>query len=146
MAMAPHAGEFVMGLGTDENFAGPADDLGRGTRHVGKKALSALSDWDKVTAEMGERVVSVFHKGKLSDGKVLANKSLSTGLDRETVLALNREGQVHQFDIPRNVYDECEAKSLIKTKNDYDWETGIYNAEVKFDKSISESLNKYKVE
>ena len=89
--------------------------------------------------------VKVYHKGKLSEGKVSPNRSLSTGSDLESVSSLNRAGEVHTFKIPENVFDTWKKKGLIETFEDVDFETGVLNTEIRFKPEISEELNKYKV-
>lgn len=138
--LGTQAVEFGWGLGTDENVPGFADDAGKLTR----KGVEKLADWDTVTKEAGEAIVSFFHKGNLKNGKVAANKALSTGDNLETVIQLAREGKVHQFDIPKKQYQKWLDNDLIKKKTDLDWETGAVNSEFRFDASISSELNKYK--
>ena len=139
-AVATNSAEFAWGMGTDENIPGFADDAGKITR----KGVEKLAYWDTVTKEAGEAVVSFFHKGNLQNGKVAANKALSTGDNLETITQLAREGDIHQFDIPVKQYQEWLDNDLIKKKIDLDWDTGAVNSEFRFDASISAELNKYK--
>ena len=89
--------------------------------------------------------VKVHHKGKLANGKVSPNKTLSTGTDLESVSSLSRAGEVHTFKIPDNVFNKWKNKGLIETFEDMDFETGVMNKEVRFSPELSDELNKYKI-
>lgn len=131
---------IVWGVGTDEDMPGSGVDA---AVRLTRNSASKLSDYDIVMKEMGESIVTVFHKGKLNEGKVLANKALSVGTDFYGVNALSREGKVYQFDIPTDIYKRWDAEGLIQTRIDLNDVTGQINSEIRFDKTISNELNKY---
>jgi hypothetical protein len=60
------------------------------------------------------------------------------------VSALSRQGDVHEFEIPKDVFENWDKQGYIKQVKDYDFQTGTYNYEVRFDPKISTELNKYK--
>ena len=88
---------------------------------------------------------SVFHKGELVGGKVVSTRTLSTGLERATVEALDRAGNVHQFDIPADILRKWEFDGLVQRFRDLDEATGAINEELRFAGSLAEELNKYLV-
>ena len=89
--------------------------------------------------------IEVYHKGELANGKVSSGVSLSTGTDITNVSALNRSGDVHTFSIPEEVFNEWKSKGLIEKFQDFDFETGVMNEEIRFSPEISGELNKYKI-
>jgi RHS repeat-associated protein len=100
--------------------------------------------FDELFDEYYNLEVDVYHKGNLSQGNVSVGRSLSTGTDLNSVSALNRDGIIHKFSIPKSVYDDWKSKGLIETITDTDFETGVVNSELRFDPKISGELNKYK--
>ena len=113
----------------------------------GTQTTSRLSfaEFEALKMESGAGYITVYHKGKLANGRVSSNKNLSTGLNKKDVSALDRAGDVHEFKIPKDVYDKWMESGKIKDLKDFDFETGVYNQELRFDKSISDQLNGYKV-
>lgn len=83
-----------------------------------------------------------YHKGNLNNGKV-SKGNLSTGVDYNSVSNLQRDGKIYTFDIDGDVFQNWLDKGLVQKMEDYDYTTGTYNTEYRFDASISEELNKY---
>ena len=143
--------EFMAAGSTDDlvtNYAStwtPANIL-MGISMAGKALLPVKAPAVKSSAQSSassSRVITVYHKGQLSNGKVRAGKSFSTGLDRASVEALERGGTVHQFDIPYDEYLKWQYNGQVQTLKDLDAATGVYNNEVRFSGSVSGELNKY---
>jgi len=90
-----------------------------------------------------EDLISVFHKGELNGGVVSSSRTLSTGLERESVEALNRTGKVWEFKIPRLQLREWENKGLVTRFKDTDHVTGVVNDELRFSGQLASDLNKF---
>ena len=99
----------------------------------------------KATALESEDLVSVFHKGELTGGVVSSGRTLSTGLEKESVEALNRTGKVWEFKIPRLKLKEWENNGLVTRFTDIDHVTGVVNNEIRFSGQLASDLNKYLV-
>jgi len=78
-----------------------------------------------------ENTVSLFHKGELLNGQVSGARALSTGLDFDSVNALNRPGQVFRFDVPRSILRGWEVNGQVARFLDFDVATGVQNAEMR---------------
>jgi hypothetical protein len=119
--------------------------LGNGGRIVSPRTRLSAGP----TAEIGmadeTSFVRVYHKGELMGGKVRGHKPFSTGPNRSSVAGLNRPGPLHEYAIPRDVFNRWEFDGKLRYFTDWDAETGILNEEVRFDPSLSEELNRYKV-
>ena len=111
----------------------------------GRSSVTPMRQLANAADDAVESTVSVFHKGELVNGKVSSGKALSTGLDKAGVEALDRAGGVHQFDIPKSVYDDWIDSGKAQTRKDYDFNTGTVNDEIRFSGDVSGSLNQYKV-
>jgi hypothetical protein len=86
----------------------------------------------------------VYHKGVL--GKLSKTKPFSTGRCRQSGEALDREGPVTEFAIPRDVFLRWQYELKLRTLRDFDAATRVYNEEVRFDPSVADELMKYRVE
>jgi hypothetical protein len=139
--------EMILGAG----FAG---FLGSGARAgieaAIDEAVGAPVSWLKgrftkpaVTKVDDGPTVSVFHKGELDNGRVSPYRELSTRIDRASVEALGRAGQIHQFDIPENVLRDWESSGLARRLLDFDNVTGVINTEWRFSPSLADQLNGY---
>jgi len=92
--------------------------------------------------ELGiDESIKVYHKGQLNQ---LGKSFLSTGVERESVEALERSGWVTEFKIPKDVFNSWKSKGFIQTLNDLDATTNVINSEVRFDAKIVPELMKYK--
>ena len=89
---------------------------------------------------------SLFHKGELNEGKVDPQRPLSTGTDRESVENLDRAGDVHQFDVPKDKMRQWEQDGAMERRRDYDYDTGTENEERRFYPPATEELDDFKVE
>jgi hypothetical protein len=89
--------------------------------------------------------ISVFHKGELIEGRVGGHRPFSTGADRTGVETLERPGTVHEFRIPADVLKRWDFEGKLTRLRDLDLRTGVVNEEMRFDPSICDELNKYKV-
>ena len=108
------------------------------------KSLSA-EEFEALIKSTGADKVTVYHKGNLVNNSVTSGRAFSTGKDIKSVIALDRSGKVHQFDIPKEVFNKWVKNNQATTKKDLDFATGVYNEEVLFSPEISGELNKYKV-
>jgi RHS repeat-associated protein len=90
-----------------------------------------------------EDFVSVFHKGVLNEGVVSSSRSLSTGLEKASVEALERYGAVWEFKIPKTEFLQWKYNGLIESIMDLDKATGIINQEIRFSSSLAPKLNQY---
>jgi hypothetical protein len=88
---------------------------------------------------------SLFHKGELNQGKVSGNRSLSTGTNRQTVNALDRNGPVHEFKVPTKKLKEWESGGKVQRFKDFDSKTGVINEEIRILPPESGELNNFKV-
>lgn len=120
------------------------DKINDGVTFVWRKATG----WWKRSSKLppSGRRISVFHKGELENGSVGRNRTLSTGKNRETVLALDRPGKVHEFQIPEEELIQWELEGLVWRFRDEDLATGVINEELRFSPSLAEFLNKYKLD
>lgn len=106
--------------------------FGGGRAASAKNAAAAIDD-----------LVSVYHKGQLNGGVVSSTRSLSTGLEKSSVDALQRTGKIWEFRIPRGVLQEWLNKGWAVAKRDYDITTGVINEEISFSRHLASQLNKY---
>jgi len=89
-----------------------------------------------------EGYITVYHKGLLNR----PNKPyLSTGTDRARVEALDRSGTVHEFRIPKSMYNRWNYDGLIEFKKDMDFATGTINDEIRFLGRAKSEILKYEV-
>jgi hypothetical protein len=88
---------------------------------------------------------SVFHKGELINDQVMGHRPLSMGANRAAVEALDRPGTIHEFRIPKDVLKRWELQGNIRRFRDFDAATGTYNEEIRFDSSLANELNGYRV-
>ncbi|MCF3109424.1 DUF6443 domain-containing protein [Niabella sp. CC-SYL272] len=94
-------------------------------------------------AIVGDEIVQVFHKGELSGGVVSSTRSLSTGLDKAAVEALNRSGKVWEFNIPKTQFLKWKYAQKLELFRDLDEATKVINEEVRFSPELAPFLNKY---
>ncbi len=100
-----------------------------------------------VAAEPAQRTFqSVFHKGLLNGGTLSNVRSLSTGINRTSVEALNRVGRVFEFRIPKHVLDRWIETDQARTIRDLDFATGVVNEEIRFGAHLAEELMRYLVQ
>jgi hypothetical protein len=104
-----------------------------------KSRYLPVTDYDKVIREMGNEYISVFHKGNLTGG-VSSSHELSTGLDRASVNAI-RGGKLWEFQIPKTEFNQWQNQGLIRSVQDLDFATGIYNKELRFSPKLAPRLN-----
>jgi RHS repeat-associated protein len=87
--------------------------------------------------------ITLYHKGELSGGAVSANRSLSLGIERTSVEALNRPGQVWVFELPVRLLIQWEAEGYVTRLTDTDLMTGVVNNEVRVLPPKSAEMNNF---
>ncbi len=90
-----------------------------------------------------EGYITVYHKGNLDR----PNKPfLSTGTDRSNVEALAREGEVHEFRVPKIAVRSWASQGLVTYAKDLDIATGIRNEEIRFHSHTAKTvISQYRV-
>jgi RHS repeat-associated protein len=109
-----------------------------------KYARTARASAASVASSSEGPTIRLFHKGQLDNGNVSSSRSLSLGVDKESVGALNRPGEVHEFEVPAKKLLEWEAEGMVERFSDLDAETGAMNQEVRVLAPRSAELNQYK--
>ena len=96
----------------------------------------------RIDIDFEEPKTKVFHKGNLDQPE---RPEFSTGTDQESVAALKRPGDVHEFEIPTRRIAELEISGDVRRITDADSETGIINEEIRFSKGVVNELKKVRV-
>ncbi|HYG49825.1 MAG TPA: hypothetical protein VD905_02930 [Flavobacteriales bacterium] len=106
---------------------------------------AAILSEELIVLEEAESFISVYHKGNLAGGEVSTTRTLSTGLDKDAVSGLERQGQLWEFKIPKSKMLEWKIQGLVESFRDLDFKTGIINEEMRFSPKLAPELNKYLV-
>ena len=140
---AQNVDDISMGMLAFSSIAG-APALVRGMLRSEGVAIGGVNNTTQLPGMVEESFTSVFHKGNLNGGVISSGRTLSTGLERETVDAI-RTGQLWEFRIPTLKLKEWENSGLVTRLRDLDRSTGVINEELRFSSQLSEELNKYLV-
>jgi hypothetical protein len=151
---APGGAALLANEVRDEAVDGAAGALGlpapvTSLKDVGELASGVAKNSEKLVEsafEIKEKMVKLFHKGKLDDGNVDPRRKLSLGTEKESVDALDRPGEVHEFEVPQRKLNEMEDNNQLEYRKDYDATTGVQNEEVRIYPPASGELNDYKIE
>jgi hypothetical protein len=151
---APGGAALLANEVRDEAVDGAAGALGlpapvTSLKDVGELASGVAKNSEKLVEsafEIKEKMVKLFHKGKLDDGNVDPRRKLSLGTEKESVEALDRPGEVHEFEVPQRKLNEMEDNNQLEYRKDYDATTGVQNEEVRIYPPASGELNDYKIE
>lgn len=113
---------------------------------IGGKAMKLLSPAAKTVSTVSDDVVKLYHQGTFRGGQVSSTRGLSTSPSPSPDLSHYRPGgQLYEFQVPRNIYNQWLDDGLAMPKNDLHLPTGVVRPEIRVLPPASGSLNQYLV-